>query len=87
MPGDKGLRKAIATAGGTRALARKLGVSPAAVSSWRRLPYRHLDRAVEVLGLTREELGQPAAIFIVHRQEDADQVAALLALLARSRRE
>lgn len=42
---DKALKEAIASAGGGKALARALGVSPQAVYQWSRVP---VDRVLEV---------------------------------------
>lgn len=53
---DPGLEKAIQAAGGVRALARELGISQPAISSWKRVP---ADRVVSIeaaSGVPRSEL-------------------------------
>jgi DNA-binding transcriptional regulator YdaS (Cro superfamily) len=42
MSADKGLTLAIKAAGSKRALARKLGINPAAVMRWTRVPVKRI---------------------------------------------
>jgi len=53
---EPGLLRAIETAGGISALARKLGISQAALSKWRRVPSHQIVAIERVTGVPREEL-------------------------------
>jgi DNA-binding transcriptional regulator YdaS (Cro superfamily) len=53
---DAGLKKAIAAAGGIRPLARVLGIDPASVARWTRVPYEHIIAIEEKLNVDRAEL-------------------------------
>jgi len=56
MKHDRGLEKAIKAAGGTRALAAKLGIKHQAISQWRRIPLARLLDVEKASGVRREEL-------------------------------
>ncbi len=53
MSSSAGLDRAIAAAGGVRALARALGVVPSAVSNWKRLDGVPAERVPQVARVTR----------------------------------
>lgn len=53
---DSGLEKAIAAAGGVRALARRLGVSQPTISNWKRVPAERVLTVEELTGVARHEL-------------------------------
>ncbi|HEY2531225.1 MAG TPA: YdaS family helix-turn-helix protein [Xanthobacteraceae bacterium] len=53
---DAGLQKAIAAAGGIRALARALDRNHALVSRWTKVPYEYLLEVERVTGVRREVL-------------------------------
>lgn len=52
-PGDTGLKQAIVAAGGVRALARLLKISPSAVSQWQRVPAERVCEIEKVTGVPR----------------------------------
>ncbi len=53
---DQGLEKAIEAAGGVRALARVLGISQPAISSWRRIPADRVVAVEQATSIPRVEL-------------------------------
>lgn len=53
---EPGLLRAIDAAGGISALARKLGISQAALSKWRRVPAHQIIAVEKATGVPREEL-------------------------------
>ena len=53
---DSGLEKAIAAAGGVRALARLLGVSQPTISNWKRVPAERVLSVEELTGVARHQL-------------------------------
>ncbi len=53
---DHGLEKAIEVAGGIRSLARALGISQPAISSWKRIPAERVGAIEAATGLARSEL-------------------------------
>jgi DNA-binding transcriptional regulator YdaS (Cro superfamily) len=53
---DEGLRLAIKTAGGLRALARELGMSSPALWAWTRVPADRILQVEAVTGIPREKL-------------------------------
>jgi TorA maturation chaperone TorD len=53
---DQGLEKAIAAAGGVRALARLLGVSQPTISNWKRVPAERVLSVEELTGVARHDL-------------------------------
>lgn len=53
---DKGLEKAIETAGGVRALARKLGIRHSAILTWKRVPAHRMLEVEQATGVPREVL-------------------------------
>jgi TorA maturation chaperone TorD len=64
---DPGLERAIEAAGGMRALARLLGISQPAISSWKRVPSDRVIAVEAATGIARRELrpdlyDQPAAL-------------------------
>ena len=53
---DAALIDVLAAIGSQSELARRLGVSRAAVCHWRRVPLRHLRAIAEMSGIARERL-------------------------------
>jgi DNA-binding transcriptional regulator YdaS (Cro superfamily) len=53
---EKGARLAFQAAGGIRPLARKLGISMAAVWKWTRIPADRIVEVERVTGIPREKL-------------------------------
>ena len=53
---EPGLLRAIEAGGGISALARKLGISQAALSKWRRVPAHQIIAVEKATGVPREEL-------------------------------
>lgn len=53
---DAALIDLFSAVGSQSELARRLGISRAAVSHWRRVPLRHLCRVAEISGIRRELL-------------------------------
>jgi DNA-binding transcriptional regulator YdaS (Cro superfamily) len=51
-----GLKKALEIAGGTRALAKALGITAGAISHWDRIPAERLLEIEKVTGVPRDEL-------------------------------
>lgn len=56
MKTNKGLREAIAAAGGVRALARKIGVTHPAILGWNLVPVDRMLAIEKVTGVPRERL-------------------------------
>lgn len=56
MPRDQPLERVIKKTGGCSALARALGISPAAVSQWPRAPAHWLPRLASLSGVQPQEL-------------------------------
>lgn len=56
MARDEGLEKAITASGGVRALARELGISQPAISSWKRVPADRVVAVESASGVARAEL-------------------------------
>ena len=56
MPKDKALREAIRVVGGTRALARELGIDHAAISRWERAPPVRVLEIERITGISRYRL-------------------------------
>ena len=50
------MKEAITRAGGTSALARALGISQAAISQWRQVPYSRVLTVEQITGVPRYEL-------------------------------
>jgi DNA-binding transcriptional regulator YdaS (Cro superfamily) len=50
------LKKAIENAGGCAALAKKLGISPPAVSQWKRVPHTRVLTVEKLTGVSRYQL-------------------------------
>jgi DNA-binding transcriptional regulator YdaS (Cro superfamily) len=53
---DEGLRKAIEVAGSLRRLAMLLGITPAALLEWWRVPAHRILQVEAVTGIPREQL-------------------------------
>jgi len=53
---DKGLLKAIEAAGNQRRLALLLGIDPAAVNGWKKIPAHRIVEIERLTGVPREEL-------------------------------
>jgi len=53
---DQGLEEAIGKAGGPQVLARLIGVSPAAISVWKRVPVNRVFDVERVTGVSRHVL-------------------------------
>jgi len=53
---NEALDKAIAACGSSRMLARAIGVSPQAVSQWRRVPVGRVLAVEAITGISRHEL-------------------------------
>lgn len=50
------MKEAITRAGGPSALARDLGISQAAISQWRQVPYSRVLTVERITGVSRYEL-------------------------------
>jgi hypothetical protein len=50
-PRDPGLEAARVAAGSYRKLARHIGLTPQAISRWKRIPQAHLEEIAELTGL------------------------------------
>ena len=50
------VRKAVKEAGGNNSLARKLGISSAAVSKWEKIPIRKILAIEKLTGISRHDL-------------------------------
>lgn len=88
---DQGLDRAIEAAGGVRALARALGISQPAISSWKRIPSDRVVAVEAATGIARAELRPDlyaaAEASVTVAPEDAaraDEYALLGALLWRA---
>src|SRR5215468_3087708 len=57
-PRSPGLTQAIVAAGGVMALARKLGIDPASVSRWDRVPSYRVAEVERITGVSREVLAE-----------------------------
>lgn len=53
---DESLRQAIKARGGLSALARELGIAPASLFAWRRVPAHRIVQVEAVTGIPREQL-------------------------------
>jgi len=71
------IKRIIATAGGARSLATKLGLTRTAIVKWRHVPAAHVPIVAEVTGLTRHalrpDLWEPLPILA---QDGTDALAA-----------
>jgi TorA maturation chaperone TorD len=87
---DQGLEKAIAQAGGVRALARTLGISQPAISTWKRVPAERVAQVEAATGIERSTLrpdlyAQPPALDLPPEElARADEYALIGALLWRA---
>lgn len=55
-PKESGLAAAISAVGTARELAKRLGISPAAVSTWKKVPWNRARAVERVTGVPREVL-------------------------------
>jgi DNA-binding transcriptional regulator YdaS (Cro superfamily) len=53
---DSGLRKAIKAVGTRYQLAKLLGLKPASIQGWDRIPYERIVEVEKITGVPREEL-------------------------------
>ena len=53
---DRGIKLAIAEAGGMRALARAIGISYQSIQSWKKIPAARIIDVEEATGISRELL-------------------------------
>ena len=56
MPLEPIVQKVVEAAGGVVALSDKLGITPAAFYSWRKIPQQHVIRVHEITGIELAEL-------------------------------
>ena len=50
------IERAIEASGGAASLARKLGIKPPSIYSWREIPHKRLTQIEAITGIPREEL-------------------------------
>lgn len=75
-PRDPGLEAARAAAGSYRKIAKRIGLTPQAISRWKRIPQAHLEEVSELTGLPASVL-RPDLVSLAKliSEQKADEIA------------